>query len=128
MFSGVQMAVFTSHFSDPKQTVGLQASWMTMVGHRVPVVPPASSIANPSTTNFEYVESTTTNIVDTVLKLAKEASETFKNIPYIKALAGIVIQIINIREVQKLFSERNGPLTRRTGNSNGEGSIPRTYR
>jgi hypothetical protein len=103
-----------------------------MVAHRVPVVPPVPSIAITSTTNREYVESTaTTNIVDSVLKIAKKASEMFKNVPYINAFAGIVIQIISIREVRELLvsGERNGStLTRPAGNSNGEGSISRTHR
>ena len=63
-----------------------------MATHGIPEVPP--------TTDREYIESTATNAVDTVLKIAKEASETFKNVPYIKAFAGIVIQIISIREVR----------------------------
>ena len=64
---------------DPVKIVGLQASWMTMVAHGVPVpvVFPAPAIAIPSATNREYVESTTTNIVDTVLKIAKEAGGMF---------------------------------------------------
>ena len=93
---------------DPFQSVGLQSSWMSMVAHGVPgVVPPAPSIVIASTTNREYVESTTTNIVNTVLNIAKDASEMFKNVPYIKALAGIVIQIISIREVREQSGERN---------------------
>jgi hypothetical protein len=84
---------------DPFQTVTLQASWMTMVAHAIPIIrPPPFPIS--STTNREYIESTTTNIVDTVSKIAKDAGETFKNVPYIKAFAGIVIQIITIREVR----------------------------
>ena len=117
---------------DPVQNVGLQASWMTMVAHGVPRAVPGlqvPSIAIPSATNREYVGSTTTNIVDTTLKIAKEASGTFQNVPYIKALAGIIIQIISIREVRELSRERNGPtLTRPAGNSNGEGAISRTHR
>ena len=93
---------------DPIQTIGLQASWMTMVAHGVPVVPPAPSIAISSTTDREYIESTTST-VDTVLKIAKEASDMFKNVPYIKAFAGIIIQIISIREVRELSGERSGP-------------------
>jgi hypothetical protein len=100
-----------------------------MVAHGIPMVPPTPSFAISSTTNREYIESTTTNIVDTVLKIAKEAGETFKNVPYIKTFAGIVIQIISIREVRELSGEHNGPtLTRPAGNSNGEGSISRTHR
>ena len=114
---------------DPLQTVGLQASLMTTVAHGIPVVSPAPSLAISSTTNREYIESTTTNTVNTVLTVAKEASEMFKNVPYIKAFAGIVIQIISIREVRELAGERNGPiLTHLAGNSNGEGTIPRTHR
>jgi len=82
---------------------------MTMVAHGIPVVPPTPSFAISSTTNREYFESTTTNIVDTVLNIAKEAGEMFKNVLYIKAFAGIVIQIIRIREVQELSGERIGP-------------------
>jgi len=114
---------------DPLQSVGLQASWMTMVAHRIPVVPPAPSFAITSTTNREYIESTTITTVDTVLKIAKEASEMFKNIPYIKAFAGIIIQIISIRKMQELSQECNGPtLTQPIGHLNGEGLISRTHR
>ena len=67
-----------------------------MATHGIPEVPPVI----PPTTDREYIESTATNAVDTVLKIAKEASETFKNVPYVKAFAGIVIQIISIREVR----------------------------
>ena len=97
-------------------------------GPGVPVpVPPAPSIS--STPNRQYVESTATNIVDTALNIVQDASAMFKNVPYIKAIAGLVIQIIRIREVRELSGERNGPsLTRPAGNSNGEGSISRTHR
>ena len=81
---------------------------MTMVAHGVPVVPPAPSIPISPTTDREYIESTT-NTVDTVLKIAKEASDMFKNVPYIKTFAGIIIQIISIREVRELSGERSGP-------------------
>jgi len=100
----------------------------TMVAHGIPEVPPAA-LAISSTTDGDYIESTATTVVDTVLTIAKEASETFKNVPYIKAFAGIVIQIIRIREVRELSGELNG-LTRipPAGNSNGEGTISRTHR
>ena len=101
-----------------------------MVAHGlpVPVVPPAPSVAIPSATNREYIKSTARNTIDTVTKIAKEASDTFKNVPYIKGIAGIVIQIITIREVRELSRERNGPiLTRPPGNSNREGEISRTH-
>jgi hypothetical protein len=118
---------------DPVQTVGLRTSSGTMVDHGVPVAPPAPSIAIRSTTNREYVDSTaaTTNIVDTVLNIAKEASDMFKNVPHINAFSGIVIQIISIREVRELLvsGECNGStLTRPAGNSTGAGSISRTHR
>ena len=75
---------------------------MAVDAHGLPIVPPAHPVATPSTTNGEDVVSTTTNLVETVLIIAKEASEMFKNVPYIKAFAGIVIQIINIRDVREL--------------------------
>ena len=79
-----------------------------MVAHGVPTVPPGPSIPISSTTDGEYIESTT-NTVDTVLKIAKEASDMFKNVPYVKVFAGIIIQIISIREVRELSGERSGP-------------------
>jgi hypothetical protein len=101
---------------------------MTMAAHGIPVIPPAPSFVISSTTNREYIEDTATNIADTVLKIAQEASKMFTNVPYIMGIAGIVIQIISIREVREQSGERNDPtLTRPTGNSNGEGSISRTH-
>ena len=73
-----------------------------MVAHGLPIIPPAHLIATLSATTGGYVASPTTDLVNTVLKIAKEAGEMFKNVPYIKAFAGIVIQIINIREVREL--------------------------
>jgi len=61
-----------------------------------------------STTKGEYIESTTTNMVDTVSKIAKEVGEIFKDVPYIKAVAGIIVQIIKIREVRALVGDRGG--------------------
>ena len=91
-----------------------------MVAHGIPVNPSGPS---SSASNRERIESTT-NIVDTVLKIAKEAGEVFKDVPYIKAFAGILIQIVSIREVRELSAECNGPmLTGPIGNSNREGSI-----
>jgi len=94
---------------DPLQTVGLQASWATMVAHGLPITASAHSAAIQSTKNSEYVASTTTNTVDTVSKIAKEVGQMFTNVPYIKAFAVTVIQIIQIREVRELSGERNGP-------------------
>ena len=75
--------------SDPR----LQASWMTMVAHGVPVVQPPLPIPL-TTTDPEYIESN-------ILTITKEVSEIFKNIPYINAFSGILTQIINIREVRE---------------------------
>jgi len=49
--------------------------------------------------SHEFIASTTTNIVDTVLKLAKDVGVILKDIPYVKALAEIIVQIIEIRDV-----------------------------
>ena len=96
-----------------------------MVAHEIPEVPPAPFAISLTTDP----ESTATSVVDTVLNIAKETSEMFQNVPYIKAFAGIIIQIINIREVRELSGERNGPtLIPPAGNSNGEGTISRNRR
>ena len=77
--------------SDPR----LQASWMTMAAHGVPVVQPPLPIS--LTTDPEYIESN-------ILTITKEVSEIFKNIPHIDAFSGILTQIINIREVREPFA------------------------
>ena len=111
------------------QAVVLESSSRTIIAHGRPTVPSTHSVALPSTTHQEYVVSTGTNIVDTVAKIAKEASEMLKGVPYVKALAGIIIQIIKIREVRELSKERDClTFTRRAGNPNGEGSIRGTHR
>ncbi|KAG6855206.1 hypothetical protein H0H87_006844, partial [Tephrocybe sp. NHM501043] len=61
----------------------------------------------PSSRNLTSSEATTTNLVDTVLKLATEISEMFTEVPYIKAVAGIIIQIITIRDEIKTTKERS---------------------
>jgi hypothetical protein len=68
------------------------------------------------------------NIIDTVSKIAKEAGEMLKDVPYVKAFAGIIIQIIKIREVREKAGDRVClTFTRRAGNPNGEGSITGTH-
>jgi hypothetical protein len=69
---------------NPLKAAGFQASSMTMIAHGLPMVPSTHSVAFPSTTNRENIASTTTNIVDTVSKIAKEAGEMFKDVPYVK--------------------------------------------
>jgi hypothetical protein len=114
---------------DSPQAVVFESSSRTIIAHGLPTVPSTHSVVLPSTTNQEYVASTATNIVDTVSKIAKEAGEMLKGVPYVKALAGIIIQIIKIREVRELAGERDFlTFTRRSGNPNGEGSITGTHR
>ncbi|KAG6914217.1 hypothetical protein DXG01_001712 [Tephrocybe rancida] len=51
--------------------------------------------------------STTMNTVDIVMKLAKDAGELLKDIPYVKAVAGIIIRIIQIRDEITTTKERS---------------------
>ena len=77
-----------------------------MVAHGLPnmaLAPSTRPLELLSATDDEYVVSTTTNLVDTVSKIAKEAGEMLKDVPYVKALAGIIVQIIKIREVRALI-------------------------
>ena len=76
------------------------ASFTTIVAHRRSILLfTRHSAVSPSTNSREVIVSTTTNIVDTVLKLTKVAGEMLKEVPYVKALAGIIVQIIEIRDV-----------------------------
>ena len=89
------------------QAVVLESSSRTIIAHELPTVPSTHSVALPSTTHQAYVAPTATNLVDTVAKIAKETGEMLKGVPYVKALAGIIIQIIKIREVRELSKVKN---------------------
>ena len=57
----------------------------------------------PSSTNFSACgASTATNLIETGLRLAKDAAEMLKEVPYVKAVAGILVQIIEIRDVCRI--------------------------
>jgi len=64
------------------------------------VVPSARLTTSPPVTIQENAASTMSNTVEDVLKITKEASDLFKGVPYVKALAGVILQIIKIREVR----------------------------
>ena len=84
----------------PGQTRLVQASFATMIAHGRSIAPfTRHSTVSPSTNSREFIASTTTNIADTVFRLAKDAGEILRDIPYVKALAGIIVQIIQIRDV-----------------------------
>ncbi|KAG6917239.1 hypothetical protein DXG01_003271 [Tephrocybe rancida] len=67
---------------------------------------------SPSTNHHEIIvsASTTTNTADTVMKLAKSVGEMLKDIPYVKALAGLIVQIIEIRDEINTTKERSHEL------------------
>jgi len=103
----------------------LQASFATMAAHaQSSSLSTRHSTAPSSTNSREYVTSTTTNLVDTSARLAKDAGEMFKDIPYIKAVAGIIIQIITIRDVRfKRSYVIIFPYPSPPGNQNSKGAI-----
>ena len=107
---------------NPLQDIDLQGSPITMVAPGLPVVSSTRPVAIPLINNPAYAMTTTTNIIDTVSKITKEIGEIFKTVPYIKAFAGILIQIIKVREVRKLAGERYSNIDDKTGNPNSEGS------
>ncbi|KAG6914773.1 hypothetical protein DXG01_015434 [Tephrocybe rancida] len=84
----------------------VQASFATMVAHGQPMLVFTNLIASPSTNPHEVIASTT-NTADTVMKLAKNVGEMLKDVPYVKAVAGIIIQIIQIRDEIKMTKERS---------------------
>lgn len=67
-----------------------------------PIVPFARPAAIPPIADSEYADSTMSNFLDIVLKITKEAGEVLKDVPYVKVLSGIILQIIKIREVRTL--------------------------
>ncbi|KAG6834578.1 hypothetical protein H0H93_008777 [Arthromyces matolae] len=80
---------------------------------------PSNEVSTDATgaTDCQMIAPTTTNIIDTtvtladtVFKLAKDAGEVLKNVPYVKALAGVIVQIIAIRDEINTEKERSKEL------------------
>jgi len=74
-----------------------------MVVHSPPLI--HSTHLAPITTE-RGVNSTTTNTIDTASKIAKEVGAMLKDVPYVKAVAGIILQIITIREEIQTAKDR----------------------
>ena len=81
------------------QVLRLQASLMTMVAHGLPALPSTPLPTTLSPNLRERLDNTTTSAIDTILKVAKEAGGVLKDVPYVKAVAGTVVQIIQMKEV-----------------------------
>ncbi|KAG6914377.1 hypothetical protein DXG01_000678, partial [Tephrocybe rancida] len=81
-------------------------------------MPPAQtrhSAMSPSTNPHDLIASAsmTMNTADTVMKLAKNVGELLKDVPYVKALAGLIVQIIEIRDEINTAKERSHELIRK---------------
>jgi hypothetical protein len=101
-FSNLITVSLSSLNMDPVQNRVPQASFVSMVAHSGAIVPFTShSTVTPPTNPSEVITSRTTEIVDTTLKLAKEVGDMLSDVPYVKALAGIIVQIITIRDVRQ---------------------------
>ena len=81
------------------QVLHLQASLMTMIAHGLPAVPstPLPTMLSPDLR--QRLDATTKGAIDTILNVAKEAGGLLKDVPYVKAVAGTVVQIIQMKEV-----------------------------
>jgi hypothetical protein len=62
--------------------------------------------APPSNTHLKKAADSTINAASTTAAIAKEVGEMLSQIPYVKSVAGIVVQIIKIRDVSPSY--RNG--------------------
>ncbi|KAG6906675.1 hypothetical protein DXG01_012655, partial [Tephrocybe rancida] len=80
-----------------------------MVAHGQPKIIFTNHTASPSTNPHEVVASAS-NTTDTVMKLAKNVGEVLKDVPYVKAVAGLVVQIIEIRDDINTTKERSHEL------------------
>jgi hypothetical protein len=86
---------------DALQDLQLPASALTFTPDGQPLAPPASHpVVIPPLSTLENVDSTATNLVDTILTIVKEVSQIFQHLPYIKGLSGVILQIIRIKEVR----------------------------
>lgn len=72
----------------------LQAALRTMIVHGNPRAALKTRITQPPSALDGSI-----NVIGTSSAAARDVAEAFKNIPYIKPVAGVVLQIIKIREV-----------------------------
>ncbi|KAG6910190.1 hypothetical protein DXG01_012639, partial [Tephrocybe rancida] len=82
------------------------ASFATMVAHGQPMIVFTNPIASLSTNPHEVIASAS-NTADTVMKLARNVGEMLKDVPYVKAVAGLIVQIIEIRDDINTTKERS---------------------
>ncbi|KAG6844308.1 hypothetical protein H0H87_007878 [Tephrocybe sp. NHM501043] len=78
-----------------------------MAAHGQPLL--LSAGHSPRNLNAE-LDSTTVDLVNTVANLAKDAGEMLKGVPYVKGVAGIILQIIAIRDEINTAKERSHEL------------------
>ena len=84
------------------QALVVHASALTTIAHGLPVVPvlhmrPVQVVSPYSI--LRDVDSTATRVIDTVLTITKEAAQLSQQIPYLRGLAGTILEIIKIKEV-----------------------------
>ncbi|KAG6914744.1 hypothetical protein DXG01_015655, partial [Tephrocybe rancida] len=87
----------------------VQSSFATMVAHGQPMLVFTNRTASPSTNPHEVIASAS-NTTDTVMKLAKNVGDMLKDVPYVKAVAGLIVQIIEIRDDINTTKERSHEL------------------
>jgi len=83
----------------PFQVLGLRASSVAITAHGLPVLPSPGPVAIPSTSRLDNVDDTAPNIVGTVSEIVKEVAEMLNDVPYVKTLTGVILQIIKVKEV-----------------------------
>jgi hypothetical protein len=91
---------------DPLQALVVHASTLTAIAHGLPVLPVLRLHPDvvPLHSRLQDVDSTATNVIDTVLTITKEASQISQQVPYLRGLSGAILQIIKIREVRVIPS------------------------
>jgi hypothetical protein len=47
----------------------------------------------------QYIPAARANLAGTVLTLTKDVAEMLQDVPYVKAVAGVILQIIQVKEV-----------------------------
>ncbi|KAH8810140.1 hypothetical protein DL96DRAFT_1821649 [Flagelloscypha sp. PMI_526] len=91
----------------PSQSKDLRSFFGTLVAHGHPR---AVTQLNQSTLLAASKLDTSLNAAGIILQLAKDAGDAAKNVPYVKAVAGVLSQIIKIRDEIQANKERCGEI------------------
>jgi hypothetical protein len=88
------------------RSVDLKAIWATFTAHAIPHLhvksPPPPTRPSSSLVRPQSKHDTGVSAAGTAFALTKDAADAMSQVPYVKAIAGVLSQIVQIREVRSV--------------------------